>query len=82
MKPLLSAWVYAHDNGDVEWTVRSHPTAEAMGLAPVISGGRIRAAHPDEQTTCTPDDVEVCLTVLAARLERLADSACWSFDLF
>jgi hypothetical protein len=82
VRALLSAWIYSHDNGDVEWTVRSHPTAEAMGLAPVISGGRIRAAHPDVQAASIPDDVEVAITVLAARLERLADSACWTLDLF
>jgi hypothetical protein len=82
MKALLSAWVYEHDNGDVEWTVRSHPRAEALGMASVIAGGRVHAADPDDAAGSDPADVIIACEVIGARLIRLSDSAAWSHPLF
>jgi hypothetical protein len=82
MRPLLSAWLYERDGGDVEWTVRSHPLAEAGGLAPVVAGGVVHKSDTDDTFGFDPEDVGIALSIVAARLIRLADSAAWSHNLF
>jgi hypothetical protein len=82
MKPLLSAWLYEHDNGDVEWTIRSHPRAEALGLTPVIAGGRVRGPDVVGGSSSDVEDISIAIDTLGARLVRLADSAAWSHPLF
>jgi hypothetical protein len=82
MKPLLSAWLYEHDNGDVEWTIRSHPQVEALGLRPVSPHGLVRGDDAVDGSSADALDVTIAIDALAARLSRLADSAAWSHPLF
>jgi hypothetical protein len=82
MKPLLSAWLYAHDNGVVEWTIRSHPTAEDLGLTPLNSGGRVKSDDPVDGSRADPEDIGIALGIVGARLVGLSCSAAWSHNMF
>jgi hypothetical protein len=50
-------------------------------MASVVAGGRIRTVDPDDAAGSDPEDVGIALSIIAARLIRLSDSAAWTHRL-